>query len=336
MQRIQVRAFWGAAALLVVAASLAFGSAAASAAPNFHLGFVTQPADAKGDTGDPPVATQITSVPFDPSGAPVQVELLNQANKRVTNQPVIVDLVLATGPGLATGDLRHVAVTTVDGVATFGSGTLSIAEPNNEQITDFRLTPVTTDGTITGSPSNGFDIWDQACTATETTGCSLTVNHHFDNTGPTDQYASTAKGGLSTTVQQWADLRLVCDGQTPMVSDSVYTSAFTSTAPVAVTSHTTVDEMKAASNNGQAHVSWCIGLDTNTQWTQIGVKDALHEDTNHDNVIDNSDLWVHLAPNCPKKSPSSGAPCITRQYGDGSGGNFTEGFLPGGDPTRRT
>src|SRR5262245_18000139 len=180
MEKIRVRALWGTAALLVVAASLAFGSVSSSAAPNFHLGFAEQPADAQGDQGDPAVPSQITSVPFDPSGASVQVEVLNQSNKRVTNYTGTISLSLAVGPGLATDTLRVVPQTIVNGVATFGSGTLSIADPNNEQLTDYRLVPFTTDFAVTGDPSNGFDIWDKACTQTDTS-CSLTVNHHSDN-----------------------------------------------------------------------------------------------------------------------------------------------------------
>jgi hypothetical protein len=44
---------------------------------------------------------------------------------------------------------------------------------------------------------------------------------------------------------------------------------------------------------------------------------------------------VGIAPACPNANPAGSAPCISRQYGDGHGGSYTEGYLPG-DPPRRT
>ena len=47
-------------------------------------------------------------------------------------------------------------------------------------------------------------------------------------------------------------------------------------------------------------------------------------------------LYVGFAPACPQANPSAFAPCIVSQTGDGNGGNITTGWLPGGDPPRRT
>ena len=47
-------------------------------------------------------------------------------------------------------------------------------------------------------------------------------------------------------------------------------------------------------------------------------------------------LFVGIAPPCPNANPQNFAPCIVSQKGDGNGGSFTLGWLPGGDPPRRT
>jgi hypothetical protein len=48
------------------------------------------------------------------------------------------------------------------------------------------------------------------------------------------------------------------------------------------------------------------------------------------------DLYVGLAPKCPTANPSGSAPCIVSQNSDGKGGSITLGWLPAGDPPRRT
>src|SRR5262249_24730914 len=155
--------------------------------------------------------------------------------------------------------------------------------------------------------SSGFDIWQQQCPSADT-NCTLTITHTNNSFSGTDTYTSTASGDLATTVLPASAVPISCAGQTVIVADAVYRHSFSTSSPVFVVGHTTVDEMKAAANNGQAHVAWCIGLDSNDQWKAIKVNDAVQEGS----------LWVHLAGTCPKKNPSSGAPCITRQYGDGN------------------
>ena len=48
------------------------------------------------------------------------------------------------------------------------------------------------------------------------------------------------------------------------------------------------------------------------------------------------DLYVGMAPKCPSKNAKFKAPCIVSQTGDGVGGTYIRGWLPGGDPPRRT
>ena len=96
--------------------------------------------------------------------------------------------------------------------------------------------------------------------------------------------------------------------------------------------------MKASSNNGQARVALCVGLldegalTGQAKWAALGVT-ADHQDSDGDGI---DDIWVALAPACPNQNSAGSAPCISRQYGDGNGGSWTEAWIPGGDPPRRT
>ena len=87
--------------------------------------------------------------------------------------------------------------------------------------------------------------------------------------------------------------------------------------------------MKAATNNGQAHVDWCVGLKLALTGRQA-VRSRPRTPTRT-----GRSPYVGLAPPCPKANPSSMAPCLVSQTGDGSGGSIVTGWFPGGDPPRR-
>jgi hypothetical protein len=281
------------------------------------LAFANQPEDA--------LKTKlITGTDFVDTTDFVTVELLNGAAQRVDYFPVAVGFDLAAGTGLASGALTAPAQTTVDGVATFGAGTLSIATPNEPQFTDYKLKAKTV-GTYAGLPgatSVGFDIWEAACVVQ---GCSVTNHGNRDTYTGVDSLLTASTLATST-----ANLNLVCPDQILIYSNEVFVYGTDGTGAVFLRSHVTRQDMKAATNNGQAHVTWCVGL------KGPGVWGFAQQDTNSSGGIDAGDLYVGTAPACPSKDPSSFAPCITRQYGDGTGGSWTEGYLPGGDPPRRT
>ena len=287
---------------------------------NCSLAVVNQPEDA--------LKTKlITGTDFVDTSDFVTVELLNGAAptpQRVDYFPVSVGFDLATGAGLASGTLTATAQTTAAGVATFGAGTLSIATPNEPQFTDYKLNPKTvgTYAGLTGASSFGFDIWEAACVVQ---GCSVTNHGNRDTYTGVDSLLTASTLATST-----ANLNLVCPDQILIYSSEVFVYGTVGTGAVFLRSHVTRQDMKAATNNGQAHVTWCVGL------KGPGVWNFTQQDTNNSGDIDAGDLYVGAAPACPSKNPAASAPCITRQYGDGTGGSWTEGYLPGGDPPRRT
>jgi hypothetical protein len=305
---------------------------ASVAGPSCSLELLNQPTDTTQND-------QITANPFDAGVQNLQVQLLNGNGAALTTYGVVVTFGLATGfdqngQQLVSGTLTVDSETTdVNGVATFVDR-LSIAQKNEPQFTSYSLEPSTTASlgdqaapTITGTQSNGFDIWETQCPGN---GCQVSIrgqNHNLDlYTSP------TGTGDLSASELPAGDLaNLTCQGQIPVFANSVFASEFTGSGAVFLKSHVTRADMKASANNGQAHVQWCIGLETTAPWVNNGGS-FVHEDTNGDGT---NDLYVGLAPACPNANPQNFAPCITRQYGDGNGGSYTEGYVPG-DPPRRT
>ncbi len=93
----------------------------------------------------------------------VQVEVVDSVTKApITNFSKPIGFVLNSAPGFATGNVLDVTPQVpVNGVATFGVGTLSIDTENEPQFTDYSLIPVTTRGPlVTGAASEGFDVWE--------------------------------------------------------------------------------------------------------------------------------------------------------------------------------
>jgi len=303
---------------------------ASVASPSCSLELLNQPTDAK--QGD-----HITADPFTTTTSDLQVQLKDGSGGALGNgsYPATLSFALATGSdasslpccqAFVSGTL-HVAAQNTDanGIATF-SGELSIDEKNEPNFTSYGLVPKTTSPgpTITGAASVGFDIWETQCNL----GAGCDVNLH----GSTDLYTSPTGGDLSASELPKADLpNISCAGQTLIFADSVFVHEFTGSGTVFLKSHVTRKDMKAAANNGQAHVEWCVGLPV--EWNAKGGL-AQDQDTNGpDEPLGH--LFVGLAPACPNANPQDFAPCISRQYGDGMGGSFTEGYLPA-DPVRRT
>jgi hypothetical protein len=75
-----------------------------------------------------------------------------------------------------------------------------------------------------------------------------------------------------------------------------------------------------------------MGLTSKEPWLNNGTPFMVWDPDNDGENL----LFVASAPACPNLNPSLSAPCITDQRSDGAGGSITEGFIPGGDPVRRT
>ncbi len=287
------------------------------------LDIVNQPTNAKQNQ-------LITGDPFQGGNDKVTVQLLDGNGLALTTYPVSVTFSLATsgvdenGQGLVGGTLSVTPENTdANGVATFDTQ-LQIAEKNEAEFTAYSLRPQTTGApSIIGAQSNGFDIWETQCA---TAGCSVSLRG-----ADLDLYTSPANGDLSASTLPFnAGTNIVCAGQTVIFGDSVFEHEFAGTGAVFLKSHVTRADMKKAANNGQAHVQWCVGVPD--PWTAVGGPAEL-QDTNGSAPL--GELFVGIAPACPNANPQDFAPCISRQYGDGNGGSFTEGYLPP-DPTRRT
>jgi hypothetical protein len=291
---------------------------------NCTLAIATQPTDAAKNT-------LITGTRFDKSSTNfVRVALENALEQTVTYFPVDVTFELATGPGLASGSLSATTKTTEDGIATFSgpagppAATLSISNPNDPLGTDFQLKPKTvgTYAGLTGANSAGFDIWEDACRGT---GCNVNLRNNNET--------YTAQGDFGLGASRFTGELVSCPDQRVIFGNTTFfhQTSGTESDVVFLLEHITREDMKAAANNGQKHVGWCVGLET------PGVWNFPLQDTNSNGDQDPGEFYVGMAPKCPnKRNASQFAPCILSQMGDNLGGSFIRGYLPGGDPPRRT
>jgi len=299
---------------------------AALGAPSPHLRFLNQPQDAEQNAS-------ITSSDFVSGSSFIQVELDDASGVPITNSTAKVTFDLATGAGFATGTLVVDPQPLVNGVATFGPGTLKIQTPNEPHFTSYALVPRTTKGQpITGAASNPFDVYES--------GDSCTTTCTADIRAGLDVYTMNTKGTLGASQLPASTLPgLNCPGQAVVFATSVFVDATTdansptSPAPVFVSNHITKADWKASHNNGQAHADWCVALTAEQLAAVNNGGTYVPQDTNGDGTLD---LFVGLAPKCPSHDPQLSAPCIVSQTGDGLGGSTTLGWLPGGDPPRRT
>jgi hypothetical protein len=313
-------------AALTMLAITALTAPIALGATNYELRFVAghHPQDAE-------VNDTIKAADLNDAAAFVQVALIDTATGLpVTTSKSPIGFTLSTGPGFASGSLHVDPQPLVNGVATFGEGTLSIGTENEPQFTDYALVPVTTRGPlVTGPASNGFDIWEdgESCSGGVDT-CEANLR------GGNDHYTLSAAGTLGASELTSGELPgLVCPGQQTIFANSVFSYATSgSNTPVFLENRITKADWRASANNGQAHADWCIGLPTNAPWIANGAN-STQLDTDLDGDLD---LYVALAPKCPVANPSASAPCIVSQSSDGKGGSITLGWLTAGDPPRRT
>lgn len=313
------------ASLLALTGLLAPG--ALGATEGLQLSFV----EGRGPTNAVKNVT-ITSAAFDPSGPPVQVQATAYEYPAGG-----VSVTLEFADGSAEGGISGNTETTDEdtGIATFPN--LKIADENEPMSTDYQLVATETPIEITiaslepgGPVSETFDIWGagDSCAANET--C------HANIRGNEDKYSLTTPGTLGASQLAGALVPFNCAGQTQVFFSSVFVHETTDTdhptnpGPVFLTSHITRAQMKAVANNGQVFVKWCLALKSPTPW--------IHNHTAYtEQSVNGKPMFVGIAPKCPSKLAKTFAPCITKQRSDGTGGNITEGWLPGGvDPPRRT
>ena len=332
--------------LLLVASIGINGLFSTASAQTIDVSIVNQPADAR--TGE-----LITAATFDPTGGDdgyVQVQVTDAECLEGTCpiQGAEVSFELATGTGLATGTLNvDSRLTNADGIATFSpeegsENPLNITTANNPFTTAYELVPIAVpppppssappigaafalDGT-TGEPSGPFDVWDDGCRGN---GCTVDLTPGTSS----DEYTlhEDEALGASQLLNAGSGTTIFCPTQQLIFASDLFFHQTTGDGPVFLVSHISAADRKAAPNNGNKIVGWCVGLKSPGPWN------FTQQNTNGIPGLQSDDLFVGMAKKfCPKKSPSDFAPCITSQTGDGVGGTFIRGWLPGGDPPRRT
>jgi hypothetical protein len=302
----------------------------ASAEVGVHVTIVNQPTDA--EAGD-----LITAAAFDPTGGEdgyVQVlvtETVLVEGEEQTYPVVGAEVTFALPEGSPSTDLSvDPRFTYPDGIATFApeegsENPLSIGTANEPMATNYTLIPVATPpsepvitiASTTGVPGDAslpFDIWDEGCTGN---GCEVNLTPGL---GSLDTYNTTEDVGMGASSLGSGVADIDCPTQRVIFSSDLFFHGTGGSEPVFLVSHIVREDMKAATNNGQKHVGWCVGLKDPGPW----------------NFAPQGDLFVGMAPKCPKKNAKAFAPCIVAQMGDNNGGSFIRGWLPGGDPVRRT
>jgi hypothetical protein len=326
----------------------------ASAQGPITVSIVNQPTDAK-------VGELITAATFDPTGGgidgPGYVEVLvTETVTPIEGEPyeapvegaeVSFDLAADESGTLATGDLNVDSRFTDEfGIARFeplegSENPLHIDDLNQPFTTDYELVPVAVPPTATttappfigaafaleginGDPSTPFDVWEDGCKGN---GCSVNLTPGTSS----DTYTTSEIVAMGASqLGLGGGTTIFCPTQQLIFSTNLFFHATTGNGPVFLISHISALDRKKVANNGNKVMGWCVGLKTPGPWN------FRRQDTNGNGSIGAGDLYVGMAPKCPSKNASTKAPCIVSQTGDGVGGTYIRGWLPGGDPPRRT
>ena len=322
--------------VLFVGALAATGLVApgAVAAPgDYHVTITNQPSDAG-------VNDLITAAAFDPTGGAagfVQVKVTQEQFEGPPTDVQGAEVSFTLAAGSPSTDLHVISRTTnADGNAIFApacdpdtlvcDNPLWIGTANEPFATDYKLVTVVTVGetTVPETTSAPFDIWEDGCHGQ---GCQVSVRGGMEN------YTAGSDVGMGAS-QISDNTHITCEGQRKIFSGSLFFHATTTTDgsdTVFLFSHITAADFRAAGTNfGQAHVDWCVGLKSSARWIKNGA--SFHTET-----IGTQTFYVAVAPKCPnKKTAPSFAPCILSRMSDGFDGALIRGYLPGGDPPRRT
>ena len=223
---------------------------------------------------------------------------------------------------------------------------LSIGTANESTLTDYKLIAVTTEppvesdaptlteAVVTSAPSRGFDIFQDGCRGT---GCSVELR------GGLDVYTTTQNVRLMASEVSASELPgMQCRNQLLVFSGSIFVHETSGSGAVGLVNHITAGDLGGGEStfattddpddDDEPRIGWCVGTKTRRPWVNNGGSFA-RQDTDGDGRLD---LFVGLAPRCPRNNPKSFAPCIVSRTSDGEGGFFLRGWLPGGDPPRRT
>jgi hypothetical protein len=275
------------------------------------LRFVTQPTAAEVDH-------VITGTPFNESGPPVAVEVLDGAGARISGwgSPVVLTPALGSALGTVSGGSEMATA----GLAQFRA--LRINAPGQ-----YRLT-ATSGPLTTAEPSAQFRIYpdgtpcleDQVCTATASTGRSDLTVTGLPNADP--------DAGL-LTLSFGAGLALDCLEYTELTTG---TAVFEVTGGRTKTATLEIDkrDMAAVTNNGASFLELCVGSPKQFT-TKSGAPAAQVGTFDWDGDGTPTPVYRGLLPDCPVLDQ----PCVSKRQKNGSGDGVIQATLPAGDPAMR-
>lgn len=261
-----------------------------------RLNFFTQPTDAERHQ-------VISSQPFDPTGAPVQVEVLDGQNQRITTSTAEVTVTIGTDPNQpeATATLSGTTTrTAVGGVAPFDDLSLDLFNVG--------YTLVASSSGLDPATSTAFDIWEQVAACEAGQPCENGVSRPLMETMA--QITSGTSGFLPMSV---GVVDLDC-GDTANHAPEVVTLdsvGLDGTKTVTMTVAKEFDQLQP--NNGVAHYEVCFQSDT-------PFTDKFGNTTTKG-----------LLPDCEAGSPTP--PCVLSKTKDQAGDVVIEVLLPAGDPS---
>lgn len=257
-----------------------------------RLNFFEQPADAAHDA-------VISSQAFEPTGTPIQVEILDGKDNRVSSSAAIT-IELDKDPDTTSATLSGTTTrTAVNGLAFFDD--LSI------DLFDVRYTLVASSSGLDPAASDPFDIWEEVVACQAGQPCQNSVGG--SQTTATARTTSATAGFLPMSFDV---VKLDC-GDTANHAAAVTTIdsvGLTGTKTVTITVSKEFDQLQP--NNGVAHYQICYQSDTPFT-DRFG-----------------STTTLGLLPDCKPSSPT--APCVVSKTKDKAGNVILEVLLPEGDP----
>jgi len=265
-----------------------------------HLNFAGQPTDAQ-------VNATITTQPFNtPPGGPVQVEVLDGNNVRITSSTATITLQIDPAspnpaPGATLSGGSSVTQGAVAGVASFS--TLSI---NVHGVYDL----LATSPGITSAASATFDIWDSVASCQPGQTCTGTVSTSNSQTSQVSGTSSTS-GFL---LESLGEDTLSC-GDTFNHAPSVTTVSernFSSSAPKTVVVTIAKQVVQLTPNNGAA--SYAVCYSSSTPFTDVN----------------GNTVTTGLLPGC--KANAVVPPCVASITKDQAGEVVETVTVPSGDP----
>jgi hypothetical protein len=270
------------------------------------LRFAAQPQDARVDE-------HITAADFDPSGPPVQVEVVDGSGARVTSSTASIAMSVTGGAGTA-----HLAGTTpVAAVA----GVASFADLSVDAAGTYRLR-ASSPG-IASASSDQFVVQQVAVECFEDVDCNAEASTQRSTVDAT----AFANGGIDAGFLQLSldtGFRPDCAGYDEYSAD--WASVIGPDRSKLITFAIAKQVMNASPNNGASFLQMCFAAPFRFAPRPGSTLQELDLD-----AVPGADTFVALLPDC------GAPPCVSARHKDNAGRGIIEAKAPGGtdDPAYR-